>query len=209
MINPAGASRGQNGFTLLELVLVAAILGVLAAVTVPGFVQSIRGNRLRTGARTVASSGRYARSMAALRQQPVGLFFDLKENKVSVRRVKTENSRINAQELPGSGEDRSRTSGWWTEADFSRQETSRSTGQTAQVETGGDAIEVSHQLEGVSIDYVEKEGGAQRILEGRCHVVYGMNGRCTPYTVMLVGQHDNRLRVQVDALAVAEIDEVE
>ena len=72
----------KPGFTLIELVLVLVILGVVTAVTVPAVVSSIRGNRLRVASRTVIRMGRYARSMAVLKQQPIAVKFDITKGQV-------------------------------------------------------------------------------------------------------------------------------
>ncbi|NQT92448.1 MAG: prepilin-type N-terminal cleavage/methylation domain-containing protein [Lentisphaerae bacterium] len=70
-------SLTKKAFTLIEVLLVVAIIGVVTAVTTPYFVRSIRGNRLRVAARTVVMAGRYARSMAVLRQEELRVRFDL------------------------------------------------------------------------------------------------------------------------------------
>jgi len=72
------------GFTLIEVLLVLAIIGVVAGVSTPYFVKSIRGNRLRTAARVVVMAGRYARSMAVLRQKEMVVSFNLDAGKVSI-----------------------------------------------------------------------------------------------------------------------------
>jgi type II secretion system protein H len=69
--------RVRKGFTLIEVLLVIAIMAIVTAVTLPTFVNSIRGSRLKTAARSVTMAGRYARSMALLRQQEMVLMFDL------------------------------------------------------------------------------------------------------------------------------------
>jgi len=74
----------KRAFTLIEVLLVVAIIGVVTAVTTPYFVRSIRGNRLRVAARTVVMAGRYARSMAVLRQEELAVRFDLGAPSVSV-----------------------------------------------------------------------------------------------------------------------------
>ncbi len=203
--------RGRNGFTLLELILVAAMLGVLAAVTVPGFVQSIRGNRLRTAARRVVSSGRYARSMAVLKQRRMGIFFDLKENTVAVRPAESDNELrdpYRLQELSPGGEATADSDEDLGEDSGIRPVSVDATGGTVNSDSPGAELNVSRELEDVQIQYVETDEGAQRFVEGQCSVVYEANGRCSPYTVMLEGEHGDGLVIDVDALASAEVNEV-
>ena len=43
------------GFTLVELLLVLVLLGVIIGISMPYFVHSIRGNRLRVAGRTLVT----------------------------------------------------------------------------------------------------------------------------------------------------------
>jgi prepilin-type N-terminal cleavage/methylation domain-containing protein len=60
--------RGSAAFTLIELLLVVAIIGVLVAVIVPQFNVGLSGARVRTAALAYMQSARYARTMALLYQ---------------------------------------------------------------------------------------------------------------------------------------------
>lgn len=74
----------KAGFTLLELLLVVAIFGILAAVVAPSVSGMVSGGTLRTAARELASIGRYAHSAALLNQAPVDLVVDLGSGTVRV-----------------------------------------------------------------------------------------------------------------------------
>lgn len=58
------ASRRAAGFTLLEMMVVAAIFGIAAAIAVPSFLQYQEDARVKSAARDVADAFHYARSRA-------------------------------------------------------------------------------------------------------------------------------------------------
>lgn len=94
--------RAQGGFTLIEILLVLMIIGIVTAVVAPGFARSIRGNRLRTAARSVVMAGRYARSMAVLEQKAMDVSFDIDAATVSVGdklKTKLEGVRVEYVEM--------------------------------------------------------------------------------------------------------------
>ena len=74
----------RRAFTLLELLMVVAILGIVAAVVLPNVSAVTAGARSATALRTLVQMGRYARSMALLNQTPVDLVLDLDGRRLSV-----------------------------------------------------------------------------------------------------------------------------
>ncbi len=68
-------ARPRQAFTLVELVLVMAILAVLGAIALPRFGRSVGRQRLAGAAARVAADVRWARSRAVLRSTSVGIVF--------------------------------------------------------------------------------------------------------------------------------------
>ena len=63
----------QKGFSLVELLVVVAILGVLAGLAAPSFTSLIRSNRLTAAANDLLGAVALARSEALKRAQRVVL----------------------------------------------------------------------------------------------------------------------------------------
>ncbi|MEK6807274.1 MAG: GspH/FimT family pseudopilin [Pseudomonadota bacterium] len=61
----------QDGFSLLELMVVMAIAGILMAVAVPGFITTIRNNRLSSQTNEFIYALKFARTEALKRNIPV------------------------------------------------------------------------------------------------------------------------------------------
>lgn len=80
-MTPAGGRRGPRGarrraFTLLELLVVLVIVSVVSAWVVPRMLASLPGVELKSAARAVASSLRYARSQAVFETTPYAAAVD-------------------------------------------------------------------------------------------------------------------------------------
>ena len=173
------------GFTLVELLLVLVVISIMTAVTVPQFIRSMRGNRLRTAVRTVAMAGRYSRSMAVMRQRNMLLEFDIENAKLSVYDV--------TLSIP-------------TTNDTSRADDDRSSRLRAEEDQEPEpvltrTILLSRRLDGVSFSSVEVDDDLRR--DGIVPIIYSTNGRCTPYSVTVVDDTGEGVTVEVDALASA------
>jgi prepilin-type N-terminal cleavage/methylation domain-containing protein len=180
----------RRAFTLIEVLLVLAIMAVTTLIAVPAFVHSIRGNRLRTAARTVAMAGRYARSMALLRQADMVLEIHLDKAGVSVRPLV---STPPAATAPGP------------ETPVEPAATGSSEENPVRPSSPDTIVRA---LERVRIAEVTlKETGGATFREGSCPIVYRSNGVCAPYRVTIMDEHGAGLVVNVDALASAVTSE--
>lgn len=80
MTRPRLPGRNAAGFTLMELMVVLAILGVLSAVSIPAFVRQIPKYRLKSAARELTSQLRRMRYEAVRGKKNVTMVFDQDAN---------------------------------------------------------------------------------------------------------------------------------
>ena len=69
-------THNKNGFTLLEMLVVLAIMAIIAGVSIPMFVSFGRGSRLDGAARNVSTALRTARSFAIVKRAVYSVNFD-------------------------------------------------------------------------------------------------------------------------------------
>ncbi|MDA7746143.1 GspH/FimT family pseudopilin [Psychromonas sp.] len=62
-----------NGFTLMEMLVVLALVGVLAVIALPSFAQQIKQGRVTSNANQLHSVYKFARSEAAKRNEQINL----------------------------------------------------------------------------------------------------------------------------------------
>jgi prepilin-type N-terminal cleavage/methylation domain-containing protein len=72
--------RNHNGFTLIEVLIIIAILGILAGMAAPFVGRQIRDYRIGAAVRDLQSAVQGARMAAIRRGADIGLEFDLANN---------------------------------------------------------------------------------------------------------------------------------
>ncbi|MEY2699456.1 MAG: type secretion system protein GspH [Pseudomonadota bacterium] len=68
------------GFTLIELMVVLAVVGLLAGVTVPQMGPAMAAARIKSSGRDVASALRHTRALAISQHRPCQFFLDMRQH---------------------------------------------------------------------------------------------------------------------------------
>ncbi len=82
--SPSVPRRGQSAFTLVELMVAIAIVGLLMAVTVPGSIRMYESIQYRQAVRDVLTTLANARQLAVDRGRPQDVAFDPERGQVSL-----------------------------------------------------------------------------------------------------------------------------
>lgn len=180
---------GRPGFTLIEILLVAVIVGIASAVAVPMFARSFRGAKLRNSTRTVLMMHRNAQSKAVMGQRYMAVLFD--ELKGTLEMVDQGQPGVKKDALFGSvGGGAGAAPGGGTGA-------AAPGGEAAGTDAKAPASVLDRKLEdGVKI--LSFRGG--REFDGIHYVSYFPNGMCEAFEVK-IGDGENRsARIRVDAV---------
>ena len=187
---PPPAARA--GFTLIELMLVVVIVGIASAVVLPRFVHSFKGARLRTAARIVSMSSRYARSTAVLHQQDMALIFYPGRNEVELVSFGQFAGAPERDRFLDSRDQRAVAGLLEDEESMSPAEE----GPPAQIES-----EMVRELpEGIEIVEVQVNGDILDIENAYVANFYA-NGMCDPFTMFLRDEDEREASVEVDPLS--------
>ena len=79
---PHGRFTNQHGFTLLELIIVCLLITVSLAFSVPNLRQALVIDQLAANSRKVIALIKEVRNLAAQKQQPYLIYFDLDRKKI-------------------------------------------------------------------------------------------------------------------------------
>ncbi len=82
--------RDERGLTLVELLIAVAIIGILSAIMIPGYINGQPMRKLRSASRDVFSTFHQARSEAAGKYRAHRVFFDIGNRRFRLERAEAD-----------------------------------------------------------------------------------------------------------------------
>jgi prepilin-type N-terminal cleavage/methylation domain-containing protein len=183
----------SSGFTLVEILMVLAIMGIMTIVAMPSLMKSIRGNRLRVGTRTIVMAANYARTSAILRNQEMKLTLDKENNLVSVDPLRTV-----APAIPGDQIFKSEDS-------VPVSEPAPDPDAPQEPQSAVPFSSITRKLDAVQIESFTVDGKKSGMKGEPAAIVYQSNGRCTPFEARVVDEFGSSMLVTVDAVGAIKV----
>jgi len=97
-------TRGGDGFTLIEIMMVVGILGMVLAMGMPAFIRSIRRDPLRQAVSDIEEACSKARAAAILRGSPVELVIRAEGGQLNVVPARDDNAEQTAASVETLGQ---------------------------------------------------------------------------------------------------------
>jgi Tfp pilus assembly protein FimT len=176
---------------MIEILVVVVITLLIAGVALPSFMRAMQGQRLRTSVRNVATSHKYARNMAVLRQQPMAVLFDRLNNEIEVVQLENRESL--------SGRDMfldTRSEGARVVAGADGREKDETEAVTPSI-----TVSESHPLDrGVKISDFSSDGDVVS-REGVYWVNYYPSGMSDGFTIQLEDERGRKAVIRADSIS--------
>lgn len=94
--------KRHSGYTLIEAVVVLAILGISLSLVTPMIFKGISGTRLKATAREITSALRFARNVAITKRALVFFGVDLDTNQYTMQLITRDRPKFSQPTTPGS-----------------------------------------------------------------------------------------------------------
>jgi prepilin-type N-terminal cleavage/methylation domain-containing protein len=86
--------KNENGFTLIEMLVVVVIIGIFASISRPTVQSSLKSIRMRGAGRLITSASRTARRTAIMLKTKVHLVIDLDNNSIQIEYEDEDSNRV-------------------------------------------------------------------------------------------------------------------
>ena len=156
------------------------------AVAVPSFVKSMKGAKLRTSARTVATVNKYARGMSVLKQKQMALLFDSEQARLELVSIVDKTAGNNMEKFL----DGHRDSGLLQRSGEEGEEQGPNP-------YGVESETIKKLAEGVQIIHLKSDAEIPEV-DGIYYVNYYPNGMCDPFTIELTDDRGKTVTVEVN-----------